>query len=358
MNKSTVMLLLVLFLSGCIGLSMSSSGTPLSGDENIQQKKPFALTLLSTADLQGFMEPSPAKWDFDGDGEAEERLCGGFARIAGTVEAIRSSSAGPVILVSTGDDLMGRVFHHYHGDALINLMNLSKYSILALGNHEFDGGIKTLANALKHAQFKVLASDLDLENTLLEPICHSEHIIIHNGFTIGFFSLMTEEFPLVTSVQIPLKSGNIEFAQRMVQNLRARDVDVVVACTHIGFKHDKILAESVPGIDVIIGGHSHDTLPDRVRVGDTLIINAGEKGSMLVRLDLPITAAGIADPEHARYTVIPLDEHVLESAEVATRVAEYKSGLPASVVIGNAYCASECRESQGKENVSPRGCHR
>ncbi len=63
---------------------------------------------------------------------------------------------------------------------------------------------------------------------------------------------------------------------------------MVVLLTHLGVDADKSLAASVDGIDVIVGGHSHTALIDPVRVGRTIIVQAGHNGLYLGVLDLVI----------------------------------------------------------------------
>ena len=79
---------------------------------------------------------------------------------------------------------------------------------------------------------------------------------------------------------------------------------MVIALTHLGLGADTHLARTVEGIDVIVGGHSHNRMTEALRVGNTLIVQAGAHGSDLGRLDLTIQGGKIT--AHAR-TLIPLD---------------------------------------------------
>ena len=100
------------------------------------------------------------------------------------------------------------------------------------------------------------------------------------GLRIGVFGVMV---PMVTarmksaSLSQYLWSAPLEVAAGMVRTLRTTS-DVVIALTHIGLTQDRLLAESVEGVDIILGGHSHDVLQEPVRVGSTWIAQTGSHG--------------------------------------------------------------------------------
>ena len=74
----------------------------------------------------------------------------------------------------------------------------------------------------------------------------------------------------------------------MVAEVRAAGAECVVVLSHNGFDVDKKMASVVPGIDVILSGHTHDALPEAVTVGDTIIVASGSNGKFVSRVDLDI----------------------------------------------------------------------
>lgn len=292
------------------------------------------LTFLVTGDLQGLWEPVNAPWDLDGDGTKTSQLMGGLARIAGATQEIRRENPGRVVLVSTGDDLMGRFFHFFRGKAELGLMTVAGYDVLAIGNHEFDKGPEVVAEALTGVGFPVLGSDLETAGTPLEGKFQRTWIKDLGGVRVGFFSLMVEDFPLVTQAGgVRLCAPNLEMAPQLVAELKAAGAEVIVGVTHIGDQGDRQLARNVPGIDVILGGHSHGFNPLE-RVGDTLIVNGGEKGVALVRLDIPLDSRHRPVPENARFSLIPLDGRAAFDPRVEKLVAGLRARLPAAIEIG------------------------
>ncbi len=100
------------------------------------------------------------------------------------------------------------------------------------------------------------------------------------GLRVGVFGVMV---PMVTSAMKTAAASSylwtqpIEEARKQVAELRNK-VDLVIALTHIGHARDRELAEQVPGIDLILGGHSHTVLVEPVLVGTTWIAQTGSHG--------------------------------------------------------------------------------
>ncbi len=311
----SVILIALIILAGC-------ATAPLRSGQDVRR-----ITLLATGDFHGLMEPSDSA-----SGLSE----GGIARIASLIKEIRAESEHPVLAISTGDSLMGRYFHVFRGRAIFRLMTAAGYDLCALGNHEFDKGPKVLADALKTAGFETLCTDLNLFQTPLEGLCRPWIIRNVNGLAVGFFSLMTEDFPLVTSgAPVQLNAGNVPAAQKAVQDLRRAGAKLIIAVNHIGLDRDRALAERVPGIDLIIGGHSHDLLSAPLRIGNTMIVHTGEGGVRMVRLDLAVNAHGGIEPGQSRYELIPVDGSVPEDPEVLGILNQYRSAFPPAIVLGH-----------------------
>lgn len=316
--------------------------------------RPWEFTIVGTADLQGQLDEAPASYDMDGDGVKETDTVGGIARLATLISGVKRERPGRVAVVSTGDDLMNRYFHTFKGKAIFELMSDAGYEIYAFGNHEFDKGPEVLGEALSAADFTVVASDLSVAGTPLEGLCQPLLVRDYEGLRVGYFSLMTEAFPMVTSGEsVELSRGNLETAHWAVRELKARGAHIIVALTHIGYSNDLELARSVPGIDIIFGGHSHDYHPEMARMGGTLIVNGGEKGPYLVRLDVTVDVYGRMDLESADYRLVPVTADVVPGEAIESKLASYHELFPEAVVLGRTDVEWNMTKEIVREGESP-----
>ena len=292
-----------------------------------------SIAIIGTADLQGMMEPFVQTYEINGSSRKIEG--GGIGRIATILKKAQKENPSGTFILSSGDDLMGHYFQTFKGKAIYSLMNKSGYMLYAPGNHEFDKGPEVFSQALDHGGFEVICSDLAVENTSLEGKCIPYKIIDAEGTKIGFFSLMSEDFPLITTPgKVKLSAMNLVSARKMVDLLEDEQCDMIVAITHIGLDQDKAIAQKIKGIDVIFGGHSHEVTRSLVRVNDTLIVNSGEEGSYVVKLELPLDEQHQIKKAEAVYTVIPVIAPLEKDREVENLLEVYKAQLPATVVLG------------------------
>lgn len=106
---------------------------------------------------------------------------------------------------------------------------------------------------------------------------------------LGLTVPMITEQMLSRKVSAYVFEAPLHCAQRLVPLLRERYApDLFVALTHIGYARDQELAATVPGIDLIIGGHSHTVLEEGTRVENTLIVQAGSRGSHVGRVEIEL----------------------------------------------------------------------
>ena len=114
-----------------------------------------------------------------------------------------------------------------------------------------------------------------------------------------------------------------------VEKARREGAQLVVLLSHNGFDVDRKLASRVSGIDVILTGHTHDALPEAVRVGKTLLIASGSHGKFLSRLDLDVQGGAVKD---FRYRLIPLfADAIAPDAEMAAAIAKARAPFAAEL---------------------------
>jgi 2',3'-cyclic-nucleotide 2'-phosphodiesterase (5'-nucleotidase family) len=155
------------------------------------------------------------------------------------------------------------------------------------GNREFhvtEAGFRAKLAGAKHP---VLAANLHWKN---KPSTHlledsdfggdgplQKYIILDNVAVFGLMVPMVTKGMAARHISAFVNTPAIDAARNCVNELRQK-VDMLIALTHIGLARDKELAVQVPGIDLILGGHSHDVLHEPIQIGKTWICQAGSHG--------------------------------------------------------------------------------
>ena len=328
-----------------VGMVLSSTEL-LHATQNQELSGPRDFTILHSNDEHAALIPSPVSEA----GLQGARTRGGIARVATIIERIRNEKASlgeEVLVVSAGDFISGSPFSWLVLDDAspeLDLMRLAGYDVVTLGNHEFDYGPDILADYLKRLGYPDTADQLPIvaSNTTIPPGHPLEATGIRstwireldNGLRVGFFGLMGRHADSVAPMAEPVTFANQhETARAMVQTLRDQGAHVVVLLSHSGETEEQELAAAVPGIDIIIGGHTHALLAIPIRVGSTLIVQAGTEYHYLGKLELRYEQGRVIMRNHPSVTdqpyLIPIDDTVPDHPVVRTRVDAYAQQLDA-----------------------------
>ena len=234
------------------------------------------LRLLYVNDFHGFAEPhKPLK--------ASEPL-GGMAYLAGEVERLRRGQ--PTLLLAAGDMIQGNNWANlFQGKSSIELMNAMKFDAMVVGNHEFDYGQEVLKERLKEAGFPFLGANV-------QGLPGLKPYVIKNlqGVRVAIIGVTTPDTPISSHPRnvTGLKFSPPETAVAACLKELQGKADLVVVLSHIGYPEDRALAQKTPGIDVIIGGHTHTRLETPAVVNHTIIGQAWEHAKALGVLDLDL----------------------------------------------------------------------
>lgn len=217
----------------------------------------------------------------------------GLSKVATLVRQVRKEMPH-VLLLDAGDIIHGTpVEKAFGGEPVIAAMSAMGYDASAAGNHEFDMGQRVARKAWERATFPFLSANV-LDTQTGKPWANLKPYIVRevDGVRVAIFGLTT---PGTVQIQWPRTIAGITFADfipiatELVPHLRTQErADVVIALTHLGVRDDKKLAAAVPGIDVILGGHSHTRLNEQVWESGTLITQTGAHAVTLGRVDLLI----------------------------------------------------------------------
>jgi 5'-nucleotidase len=214
---------------------------------------------------------------------------GGAANLAGIVNLIRTGSPRPLVLVA-GDEFTGTPISSItKGASEVRVLNQLAVNAFTPGNHEFDHGWQSLKTVMTDARFPVLLANVRMETGggWLFP---SDTVLDDGGVKVGVIGLIFPSFTqsVIRDGVMGLTATDPASAAADFVSRRQESCDLLVALTHIGWDGDSALAAAVPGLDVIIGGHSHTPIdPPRV-VNGVVICQSGPYGWALGRLTLDV----------------------------------------------------------------------
>jgi 2',3'-cyclic-nucleotide 2'-phosphodiesterase (5'-nucleotidase family) len=304
------------------------------------------LVILFTHDLHSYFLPhrvaSPG-------GPPVER--GGYAKLLTLIQEIRSRAVDRTIVLDAGDFSMGTLFHtaFMTEAAELRLMSAMGYDAMTLGNHDFDFHPKGLAQSLRAARAAdkrhpaMVASNVvlsrdgrgdgDLKEAFAEYPVTPYAILERRGIRIGLFGILGKDAQTDTPFAKPVTFADpIETSKKMVTLLKDQEkVDLVICLSHSGTSpekkrsEDENLAVAVPGIDVIISGHTHTILPRPIIAGKTVIVSAGSYGAYLGRLELDYAkGTGMV---LAGYEITPVLHDLPDVPNLARQIGQFKGDV-------------------------------
>ena len=275
--------------------------------------------------LYGIADGSPSHYalssgDFSALAQGYGRV-GGLDRVATVINAIRADRPD-AILLDGGDTWHGSyTCLKTEGQDMVNVMNALKPDAMTF-HWEFTLGSDRVAELVEQLPFAALGQNIfdaewDEPTELFPPYKMFER----GGTQIAVSGQAFPYMPIANpGWMFPEYSFGIrdENMAAMVEEVRAAGAECVVVLSHNGFDVDKKMAEVVPGIDVILSGHTHDALPEPVVVGDTIIVPSGSNGKFVSRVDLDIRDGRMMG---YRTKLIPIFSDVITpDAEVAALI--------------------------------------
>ena len=296
----------------------------------------YTLHVLHTNDLHSRIE-AINKYDStcSEKDQAEAKCFGGIARVAAQVAKLRADLTGQnVILLDAGDQFQGSLFYtSYKGEDTAEFMSAIGYDAMAVGNHEFDDGPEALAAFVGKVKFPLLSGNLDLSRSSLKGKIADTVVLQVGGEKIGLVSALAKDTVETSSPGPDITfQDEIESLKADVQALTEQGVTKIIALPHTGFVKDQQIAAGVPGIDAVVGGHSHtlfgkDGAAYPTMVGNVPVVSAYAYSKYLGHLVLTFDDAG--NLKSASGEPILLDASVTPDAAMAARVAELAKPLQA-----------------------------
>ncbi|MBE3134929.1 MAG: bifunctional metallophosphatase/5'-nucleotidase, partial [Acidobacteria bacterium] len=304
------------------------------------------LTILHTNDTHGHLLPfSYPQGTSAGsaDGIRERGDIGGIARRAALFQRIQRElqpGGGTVWLVDAGDFSDGTPFStEYKGEADVTAMNAAGYTLATIGNHELNYPLAQTKKLIGLAKYPILCANA-VETSTGKPLAPQFRIERVGGIRVGVFGLLTREAATYPAAKEGVTIlDETDTARKLVAMLRPK-ADIIVLISHCGEEVDTQLAAAVPGIDVIVGGHSHSRLPSGEfvwrsedlradEVNGTVIVQAHQWGGELGRLDLLFArdSRGAWRIDRYRARLLPIISTVSADSAVAAVVERFWAPL-------------------------------
>jgi S-sulfosulfanyl-L-cysteine sulfohydrolase len=246
---------------------------------------------------------------------------GGLDRLAAVVKRTRAERGDKVLFLDGGDTWQGSLgANASRGQDMVDCMALLKPDAMT-GHWEFTYGEARVKELIKGLGFPFLA--LNIRDTEWnEPVFEPMKLFERGGVKIA---VLGQAFPYTPVANprwlMPKWSFGIreEDVRANVDKARKGGAQLVLLLSHNGFDVDRKLASRVSGIDVILTSHTHDALPEAVKVGSTLLIASGSAGKFISRLDLDVQDGAV---KAFSYKLIPLFADVIKPDTEMTAAIE------------------------------------
>jgi len=210
------------------------------------------------------------------------------------------------------------------------------YTLQTVGNAiSLTYGPQAMPVVAERSDFPLLAANLrDRDGPLVEDLKEYALIPLPAGLKMGVIGLTAPWGNMYELFDLRLPDFR-DVARRLVDTLRSEGASLIVVLSHLGLDDDRRLAEAVSGIDLIVGGHSHDRLPAGEECHDTLIAHAGEYAEVLGRVDLSLDpSTGQILSKVAALLEVPADESADPPVLVAIAAAEEEAEVVMARQIG------------------------
>lgn len=274
--------------------------SPLVGDGT------RTVTILHVADLHAALDVHPELF-LDAAGRPVFRPAGGFPLLKSALDAERAAAPGRTMVVNVGDAIHGSgVAEWTQGAAIVPLLNALGVDAYVPGNWEYAYGPAAFRRRMAELNHPVLA--INVRDAATDARLFAPSLVkLVNGVRVGVVGVTSV---IVHQSMAPDFSKGLRFTelqgvQAEVDRLRARGVEIVLLATELGLAQESRLAREIRGVDMILGGHTHERTARPIVDGGTPVIESGSEGSFLGRVSFRVRGGRVVGIEHSLLEVTP-----------------------------------------------------
>jgi 5'-nucleotidase/UDP-sugar diphosphatase len=232
----------------------------------------------------------------------EKHFVGGYAYLDAYLDSLLIVYP-EALKINAGDDFQGTpVSSISKGRSQIEILNVVNPDFFTIGNHEFDYSWANFAKLIPEAKFDIYD---DLPGLTLSENLKGVKIV-----------------------------GQVEKVKELVEELKEKNIHLIIAVTHIGFDEDRKLAKAVPELDLIVGGHSHTYLDEAEIIGNVHIVQAASYGRYIGEFKFSCDETKITDFDYKLIEVV--SENISPSEDVKKVVDKFENKVAKEmdIVIG------------------------
>ncbi|NLM17666.1 MAG: bifunctional metallophosphatase/5'-nucleotidase [Candidatus Riflebacteria bacterium] len=301
-----------------------------------------ALTVLHTNDTHSRI----SSIDYKG------KTMGGLIARDGLLQLIkREVGENNMLLLDAGDTSQGTAYFCYFGHQVGFVgADLLGYDATTMGNHEMDNGLDDLLKALSETELELICCNLLWKGTK-KTVFRPYKVLKRNDLKIGVIGRMGHDAWNDCDIAYRAKMDFLDdtaTVRKYAKRIRPY-VDLVIVISHSEIENDTKLAEQVPEVDILIGGHSHKfiekpyVIKSKVRsdydngLGGTIFVEAGEWGTRLGKLDLVVSKDGKIKKWDGKLIPVTPDYEIHARPHVVKRIRAYEKAFEAemSEIIGH-----------------------
>ena len=289
------------------------------------------LTILNLNDTHSNLSPTGPR-----DPVTLEGTEGGIARAATFINSVRQTQPNTMLL-HAGDSFIGDLFFNTSvGINEFSLLKMLNIDAMTLGNHEFDVTVPVLAYSYGEglAPVPILSANFVLVDTSLQQfgdLVLPYIVKTYGNFKVGIFGLTTPETNDLSMIQpwAYIDSDFVEIAGSIVSELQSQNCNLIILLSHLGVAFDELVAQNIPGIDVIIGGHDHYKTEQPIEITNpggstTYIVQAGSFYQDIGKLEFELNQGEVT---MTGFNLVPLDNSVPEDPVFKSAVDDMIAGI-------------------------------